>query len=311
MLAERRPELRGLRRSSSSSTSSGSPRPWIPSATTPTRCGTRRTASSTTCCGSPTARGERLKVRSLVGLLPLCADDRHRRPSCSTRFPHLREQRRRLPRRNRTCSASIADPAVPGVNGRRLLSLVNEDKLRRMLAPHARRGRFLGPHGIRSLSRSAPRPPVRAPLRRPRAPRRATSRRSPTAACSAATPTGGGRCGSRSTAIIRALLQLLPVLRRRLHHRVPHRLGPQMTLFEVAQELGRRLIAHLRARRRRQRPVYGGTEISRPTRTGATCCSSTSTSTATTARAWARSHTAARERSIWSDSRRGSASSAW
>ena len=40
---------------------------------TTTRCGTRRTASSTTCCGCPTARRMRLKVRSMVGLLPLCA----------------------------------------------------------------------------------------------------------------------------------------------------------------------------------------------------------------------------------------------
>ena len=37
------------------------------------RCGTRRTASSTTCCGCPTATTIPLKVRSLVGLLPLCA----------------------------------------------------------------------------------------------------------------------------------------------------------------------------------------------------------------------------------------------
>ena len=42
---------------------------------------------------------------------------------------------------------------MPGVHGRRLLSLVNEDKLRRILARMLDEERFLGPHGIRSISR--------------------------------------------------------------------------------------------------------------------------------------------------------------
>ena len=42
---------------------------------------------------------------------------------------------------------------MPGVKGRRLLSLVNEDKLRRILARMLDEERFLGPHGIRSVSR--------------------------------------------------------------------------------------------------------------------------------------------------------------
>ena len=37
------------------------------------RCGTTRTSSSTTCCTSPDGRREPLKVRSLVGLIPLFA----------------------------------------------------------------------------------------------------------------------------------------------------------------------------------------------------------------------------------------------
>ena len=42
-------------------------------ATTASGCGTRRTASSTTCCTCRTARGMPLKVRSMVGLIPLFA----------------------------------------------------------------------------------------------------------------------------------------------------------------------------------------------------------------------------------------------
>ena len=40
---------------------------------------------------------------------------------------------------------NIADPFAPGVSGRRLLSLVNEDKLRRILARMLDEERFLGP----------------------------------------------------------------------------------------------------------------------------------------------------------------------
>ena len=42
-------------------------------AITRTRCGTRPTASFTTCCRLPDGSAGRLKVRSMVGLLPLCA----------------------------------------------------------------------------------------------------------------------------------------------------------------------------------------------------------------------------------------------
>ena len=56
ILAEHDPPLRGGSRSTSSSTSCGSPTRWTASATTTTRCGTRRTASSTTSCACPTDR---------------------------------------------------------------------------------------------------------------------------------------------------------------------------------------------------------------------------------------------------------------
>ncbi len=49
----------------------------------PTACGTRRTASSTTCCAPAGRAAEPLKVRSMVGLLPLCAVDGPRAGACS------------------------------------------------------------------------------------------------------------------------------------------------------------------------------------------------------------------------------------
>jgi hypothetical protein len=45
-------------------------------------------------------------------------------------------------------------PATPGVAGRRLLAVVNEEKLRRILARMLDEAEFYSPHGIRSLSRA-------------------------------------------------------------------------------------------------------------------------------------------------------------
>ena len=47
----------------------------------------------------------------------------------------------------------MADPTVPGPTGAHLLSAVNEDKLRRILARMLDEERFLSPHGLRALSR--------------------------------------------------------------------------------------------------------------------------------------------------------------
>ena len=130
---------------------------WIaaamdPSASTPTRCGTRRTASSTTCCACPTAAAQRMKVRSVVGLLPLCATTAIPAELMSVPppagaaagVPPPQPRPARQHRRSAPC---------PGVDGRHLLSLVNEDKLRRILERMLDEERFLSPHGIRSLSR--------------------------------------------------------------------------------------------------------------------------------------------------------------
>ena len=231
----------------------------------------------------PDGTGTRIKVRSLVGLLPLCATtvieaDVHRA------LPADRRQVAQFLERNQDLLANIADPLVPGVHGRRILSLVNEDKLRRILARMLDEERFLGPHGIRSISRWHLDHPYVFDVRRRRAP-------------------GAVRAGRVDQRNVRRQLQLaragvvpgqpapdpgpdpaLPVLRRRPEGRVPDRLGNDDDAVRGGAGAVPPPRRHLPARRRRAAPgLRRHRDCSRRTRTGGTSSCSTSTSTATTA----------------------------
>ena len=59
-------------------------------------------------------------------------------------------------------TANVACMRTPGRGERRLLSVVDADRLRRVLHVHARRAEFLSPYGIRALSRVHRDQPYRA-----------------------------------------------------------------------------------------------------------------------------------------------------
>jgi hypothetical protein len=100
----------------------------------------------------PDGSAERLKVRSLVGLLPLTAitvlpaDLRER-------LPHFFEQAQWFLERHPYTAATVTVPLEVGAGGSRIMSLVNADKLRRILGHMLNENEFLSPYGIRSLSR--------------------------------------------------------------------------------------------------------------------------------------------------------------
>ena len=201
----------------------------------------------------PDGTGQRLKVRSLVGLLPICATTVDRAGGSSRASPQLHGAHRRpTSTATTTCSATIADPLVPGVDGRHILSLVNEDKLRRILDADARRG---------ALPRPA-RHPLGVPVRTSTTRTCSMSKASSTG-CSTSRPSRpagmfGGNSNWRGPVwfpinllIIRALLQHYRYYGDDFKIECPTGSGAQMTLFEVAQELTRRLIGtFLRGRRR-------------------------------------------------------------
>ena len=101
----------------------------------------------------PDGQAMRLKVRSLVGLLPLCASTVFA-PNAEERYPTLMEMIALFRKRHPELISHVAPTSEGfiGYQGRRLLSILNKQKLERVLAYMLDEQEFLGPHGIRSLS---------------------------------------------------------------------------------------------------------------------------------------------------------------
>jgi Glycosyl hydrolase family 63 C-terminal domain len=101
---------------------------------------------------SPDGSGVRLKVRSLVGLVPLAATT-VLPADLRERLPRFFEQAQWFLERHPYMAAILTVPLEVGAGGNRILSLVNQEKLRRILGYMLNENEFLSPYGIRSLSR--------------------------------------------------------------------------------------------------------------------------------------------------------------
>ncbi|HSQ56249.1 MAG TPA: glucosidase, partial [Gemmata sp.] len=207
----------------------------------------------------PDGRAERLKVRSMVGLLPLCAatmfDGR-----LLDQYPELRERFRWFLTSRPEIREAIHDPIKQGVAGRRLASILDETKLRRVLEKMLDENEFLSPFGIRSLSRFHEKHPfVMA----------AGGQEYRVSYLPAESDTGmfGGNSNWRGPIwmpvnglIIRALLQYYAYYGNEFTIECPTGSGRRMNLYQVAEEIGRRLASIFLRDKNGRRPVYGGTE---------------------------------------------------
>jgi hypothetical protein len=206
----------------------------------------------------PNGQAQRLKVRSMVGLLPFCAATMFeggmlsKYPEVSERFTWFLQNRPEL-------RATIHDPLKIGCNGRRLASILDETKLRRVLAKMLDENEFLSPYGIRSLSRYHAEHPYVF---------NAGGQEYRVSYLPAESDTGmfGGNSNWRGPIwmpvnglIIRALLQYYSYYGNDLIVECPTGSGRRMNLYQVAEEIARRNASIFLKDKRGRRPVYGGT----------------------------------------------------
>ena len=203
-------------------------------------------------------RSGRLKVRSLVGLLPLCATTVIE-PDAMRRLPALVERVRRFIRRRPEMEGTVS-PMPPRCMGRSLLTILDERKLRRVLSRMLDENEFLGPHGIRALSR--------AHLDHPYILHDgARQHRVAYEPAESSSPMFGGNSNWRgpvwmpvNVLILRALLQYYMYFGNEFRIECPTGSGQLMTLGQVAGEIAGRLRRIFLRDATGRRPVYGGAE---------------------------------------------------
>jgi len=195
----------------------------------------------------------------MVGLLPLCAStvfDMH----IEEQFPDMLERARQFLRRHPELMATIAPPNKPGIENRRLLSILDETKLRRVLSKMLDENEFLSPFGIRSLSRYHLDHPFVFKVH-------GEEYRVTYLPAESDTGMFGGNSNWRgpiwmpvNVLIIRALLNLYGYYGNEFTVECPTGSGKQMNLFEVSQEITRRLGGIFVRDEKGRRPVFGGVE---------------------------------------------------
>jgi hypothetical protein len=206
----------------------------------------------------PDGTAQRLKVRSMVGLLPLCAVTVFE-GQLIKEHPELTAHLRRFLEARPELTASIHDPARRGCGDRLLGSILNETRLRRVLARMLDENEFLSPYGIRALSRHHAQHPYVF---------RVGGQEYRVSYLPAESDSGmfGGNSNWRGPIwmpvnglIIRALLQYYTYYGDAFTVECPTGSGRQMTLYQVAEEISRRLASIFLRDKDGRRPVYGAT----------------------------------------------------
>jgi hypothetical protein len=209
----------------------------------------------------PDGSGMRLKIRSMVGLLPLCASTVFGAEQVQ-QHPRLAELIKLFRERHPDVIAHIAPTGngYLGHAGRRLLSPLSKDRLRRVLGYLLDEDEFLSPYGIRSLSRYHLNHPFTFDF---------AGQQYNVSYLPAESDTGmfGGNSNWRgpiwipvNTLIVRGLLNLYAFYGDDFKVQCPTRSGKEMTLYEVAHEITRRLSSIFSRDENGRRPVYGGTK---------------------------------------------------
>jgi hypothetical protein len=207
----------------------------------------------------PNGDATRLKVRSLVGLLPLCASTVFE-TSTLERLPRLRELIELFRERHPEVMNHIApaDDKFVGYGGRRLMSTLNKEKLQHLLGYMLDENEFLSPYGIRSVSRYHLEHPFVFHVSGQEYKVQYLPAESNTAMFGGNSNWRGPIWMPVNVLLIRGLLNLYPFYGNDFKVECPTGSGHYMTLFEVAKEIGSRLSNIFLRDATGRRPVYGG-----------------------------------------------------
>jgi hypothetical protein len=209
----------------------------------------------------PDGSATRLKVRSMVGLLPLCATtviERWQReliPHADTAAQLRATQMPELLR-----SVHPTGPGHRGVDERGIFALLNPERLRRILSKMLDESEFLSPYGIRSLSKFHAAHPYVFHVN-------GQEYRVDYLPAESNTGMFGGNSNWRgpvwlpvNVLLIRALLNFYLYYGDNFKVECPTGSGRMMNLFEVAKDISDRLARMFLQDGEGRRPVYGATE---------------------------------------------------
>ena len=208
----------------------------------------------------PDGRSQRLKVRSMVGLLPLCASTVFE-GDITNRYPKLAEMIELFRRRHPELLSHVSptDSGFTGYKDRRLLAVLNRKKLERVLGYLLDEDEFLGPYGIRSLSKYHAEHPFRFQVGHETLEVRYLPAESDTGMFGGNSNWRGPVWMPVNALIVRALLNLYSFYGDDFTVECPTGSGRHMTLYEVAHEIVGRLSKTFLRDEHGRRPVYGGT----------------------------------------------------
>jgi hypothetical protein len=198
-----------------------------------------------------------MKVRSMVGLIPLFAVETLE-PDMLNRLPGFKRRLEWFIDNRPDLTQSVACMRTPGQQERRLLSIVSQEQLRRVLRVMLDEQEFLSPYGIRALSRIHREHPYKLNVD-------GTEHRVDYEPAESSTGLFGGNSNWRGPIWFPVNYLIIESLQK-FHHYLgadfkvecPSGSGQMMSLWEVAAEISRRLSRTFLRSEDNRKPVYGG-----------------------------------------------------